>query len=139
MSEASNHSSETRIRGCAPDPEDFRLPRDARKLDAQIEAPAAQRIAEPTNLIRGENDKRNRLVLNCSKLRNGDLPFRQNLQQKRFEPFINFVDFIDQQDTGFLVEKRSQERALYEEIEGMERRPNLIPVRLQVIGLCFQE
>jgi hypothetical protein len=33
----------------------------------------------------------------------------------------------------------SQQRSLDEEVEGMERRSNPIPVSLQLIGLCFQE
>ena len=78
-------------------------------------------------------------MLDGSQLRDRDLPFGEDLQQQRFESLIHLVDLVDQQYTRLLVEQGSKQRALNEEIQGMQTVPDRIPVLLQPIRLHLQE
>ena len=57
-------------------------------FEANVEAPAAQRIPNAPLLIRCQDNKRDGLRLYCAQLGYADLPLAQDLQQQRLEAII---------------------------------------------------
>src|SRR5512141_224764 len=102
MGQARNNAPQAGVRGCASNRQDLGFPSDGRKLYTKIKATPSQRIAESADLIGCQDDEWNCSVFDRSKLRNGNLPFRQDLQQEGFESFVDFIDLVDQENTGFV-------------------------------------
>ena len=106
---------------------DLRLTLRRRMLDPHIQTAPPDRIAQPPLLIAGEHHKRNALGLNRPKLRNRELPRRQNLQQQSLKSFIHLVEFVDQQHTRLLAFERPHQRTRPKEIASLEVGLQLAP------------
>src|SRR4029077_6276321 len=88
---------------------DFSL--DGGIVEPQIKASPTQRVTQAAFLVRTQYNKRNRFCLDCSQLRNCDLPRTQNFEKQRLEGVVNLVEFVDQQHAGLrLASKRAQQR-----------------------------
>jgi len=74
------------------------------------------------------------------KSRDRELPFREDIEQHRFELLVHFVHLVDQQDARLrYVLKCAHDWSLHEKVQGMEPGPNELPIRAELVRLCFEE
>ena len=98
-------------------------------LEPKIQTAAPQRIADPANFVRGQHNERPAPGLDRADLGDGDLPVAQDFKEFRLEFLAHFVDFVDQQDTRLLAQKRPQQWSFLEELERMQVAAQRRPVR----------
>src|SRR5215470_1417303 len=110
-----------------PQPQDSRFPFDCGVLKANVEGAPPQRIADPPLFIRRHDDKRLALGLDCTQLRNADLPIAQNLEKLRLELLADLVDLINQEHARRLMLESSQEWSFHEEVQGVQTAPKRCP------------
>jgi len=78
--------------------------------------------------------------MNGTKPRDRELPFREDFEEHRFELLVHLVHLVDQKDARFRrVLQRAHDWALNEEVQGMEPAPNELPIRAELVRLCFEE
>src|SRR5580704_14120334 len=114
--------------------DDRRFPFRGRMIDYQIKAAAAKWISKTALLIRSHEDEWNGPRLDGTHLGDGERPCRKKFKQNCFKRVVDFIDFIDEQDTTFFLLYRSEQRACQEEGSAGQVAANLFPVARP---LCF--
>ena len=71
---------------------------ERRVFDPLIEASALERVVHFARAVRREDDERGLDGPHGPELGNGDLKFREQLEEKSFELFVGAIDFVDQQN-----------------------------------------
>jgi hypothetical protein len=79
-------------------------------FNTEVAAAPAQGITDASLFIRGQHDKRNGAGLNRPQFGDAQPPFTQQFQQHCVERLVYLVQFVNQQDTGFIPLQGTQKR-----------------------------
>ena len=92
-------------------------------IDEQIQAPAAEGVADFTTPVGREDHVRDVLGADRSKLRYRDLKVRQDFEQKCLEAVVGTIDLVDQQDGRALAPcDRAEQRTLEQVLAAEDER-----------------
>ena len=109
-------------------PENGQLLFHIRVLDIQIGAPPPQGFGQGPCPVGGQHHEGNGVCPDRSHLRDRHLHFRQQLQKKRLEFLVGFVDLVDQQHHGLLRADGLEQRPFQQVFVAEQRAGQRFPV-----------